>query len=200
MKVLLFNGSPREAGCTYTALQIIEAELQERGIETEIIHTGKVPVHAAVGHSLEVPLLVETVEKAKSADGFIFGSPVHYAAMSASLKTFMDQLFFDNGKYLAYKPGAAIVSARRAGTTAALEQIQKYLNINNMPIVSSQYWPMVHGSTSSDVLKDEEGVQIMQVLGRNMAWLLKCIDAGKKQGIEIEEVTDRKRTNFIRKI
>ena len=197
MKVLLFNGSPRGEKCTYTALRIIEGELHAHGIETEIIHTGKVPVQAPIRRAKDIEIVAETMEKAKMADGFIFGSPVHYAGISASIKAFMDQLFYDGGESLAYKPGAAIVSARRAGTTAALEQLQKYLNINNMPIVSSQYWPMVHGNSPEDVMKDEEGVQIMQTLGKNMAWMLKCIEAGREKGIEPEKVIEKKRTNFI---
>ena len=197
MKVLLFNGSPRGEACTYTALRIIEDELQAQGIETEIIHTGKVPVQAPIRRSRDSALLVEMIEKAKEADGFIFGSPVHYAGISASMKAVMDHIFYDAGEHFAYKPGAAIVSARRAGTTAALEQLQKYLNINNMPIVSSQYWPMVHGHTPAEVLQDEEGVQIMQTLGKNMTWLLKCIEAGREKGIEPTKVTTIKRTNFI---
>jgi len=197
MKVLLFNGSPRGEACTYTALRVVEDELQAQGIETEIIHTGKVPVQAPIRRSKEVELLVEVMEKAKEADGFVFGSPVHYAGISASMKAFMDHLFYDAGENLAYKPGATLVSARRAGTTAALEQLQKYLSINNMPVVSSQYWPMVHGYSPEDVLQDEEGIQIMQTLGKNMAWLLKCIEAGKEQGIIPQKITERKRTNFI---
>ena len=197
MKVLLFNGSPRGEACTYTALRVIEDELQARGIETEIIHRGKVPVQAPIRRAKDVELLVEVMDKAKEADGFIFGSPVHYAGISASMKAFMDHLFYDAGEHFAYKPAAAIVSARRAGSTAALEQLQKYLNINNMPIVSSQYWPMVHGHSSEDVLRDEEGIQIMQTLGKNMVWILNCIEAGKEKGIVPEKVTEIKRTNFI---
>ena len=197
MKVLLFNGSPRGEACTYTALRIVEDELQAQGIETEMIHTGKVPVQAPIRRAKDVDLLAEVMEKANAADGFVFGSPVHYAGISASMKAFMDHLFYDGGENLAYKPGATLVSARRAGTTAALEQLQKYLSINNMPVVSSQYWPMVHGYSPEDVLQDEEGIQIMQTLGKNMAWILKCIEAGKEQGIIPQKIEERKRTNFI---
>ena len=198
MKVLLVNGSPRAKGCTYTALTIIEEELQKSGIETEILQTGNMPVQAPVRHAKNVEQLVEAMKKADEADGFIFGSPVHYAGLSANLKAFLDHLFYDSRQSFAFKPGAAIVSARRAGTTAAIEQIHKYLNINSMPIVSAQYWPMVHGQAPADVYKDEEGVQVMQMIGKNMAWLLKCIELGKENGIVHETVEDRKWTNFIR--
>lgn len=198
MKVILINGSPHEKGCTYTALQIVGEALNKAGIETETFHTGSVPVQVALGKAKENTLIADFLERAKNADGFVFGSPVHFAAMSASLKAFMDQVFFDAKDDLAYKPGAIIASARRAGTTATLDEMYKYLAFNNMPIVSSRYWNMVHGNTPAQVMQDEEGIQIMQHLGENMAWLLKCIELGKENGIEHDEIQKAVRTNFIR--
>ena len=140
----------------------------------------------------------EFVEKAKEADGFVFGSPVYYAAASGSITSFLDRAFYSGGKHMAFKPGAVICSARRAGTTSTLDQLSKYLTICNMPVVSSQYWNMVHGNTPEEVKKDLEGMQTMRVLGRNMAWLIKCIELGKNNNILKPELEERERTNFIR--
>lgn len=137
------------------------------------------------------------LEKAKTADGFIFGSPVHYAAASGALTSFLDRFFYA-GKDFAYKPGAAIVSCRRGGAAAAFDQLNKYFTIANMPIVSSQYWNMVHGNTPEEVKQDLEGMQTMRTLGKNMAWLLKSIQAGKEAGVKLPEKEQTIRTNFIR--
>ena len=141
----------------------------------------------------------EVIEKAKTADGFIFGSPVYYAHPSGRLLSFMDRIFYAGGANFAFKPAAAIVSARRAGTTASLDAITKHFTINQMPVVSSNYWPMVHGAQNSpdDVKQDLEGLQIMRVLGNNMAWLLKCIEAGRQAGIDKPQAEERVWTNFI---
>lgn len=142
----------------------------------------------------------ESIEKAKDADGFVFGSPVYYAHPSGRLLSFMDRLFYAGGVNFKFKPAAAIASARRAGTTASLDAIIKHFTINQMPVVSSNYWPMVHGAQNcpDDVKKDLEGLQVMRTLGNNMAWLLKCIDAGKKSGINYPTEEERIWTNFIR--
>ena len=141
----------------------------------------------------------EFVEKAKEADGFIFGSPVHYAAASGALTSFMDRAFYSGKRAFAHKPAAAVVSARRGGNTATYDQINKYFGISEMPIVSSKYWNMVHGNTPEQVMQDEEGLQTMRVLGRNMAYLLKCLECGRKDGIELpKQEAERKVTNFIR--
>ncbi len=137
------------------------------------------------------------LEKAKEADGFIFGSPVHYAASSGQITSFLDRFFYA-GDSFQYKPGAAIVSCRRGGSTAAFDQLNKYFTISNMPIVSSQYWNMVHGNTPEEVKQDLEGMQTMRLLGKNMAWLLKSIDAGKEAGVALPEKEPRAWTNFIR--
>ena len=206
MKVLLLNGSPHTEGCTFTALSEIAKALNGEGIETEIIQIGNKEVRGCVactsckknGKCIYDDIVNEVAEKAKNADGFIFGSPVYYSGINGTMKSFLDRLFYSGSQYLAYKPGAGIVSARRAGTTATLDQLNKYFTINNMPIVSSQYWNMVHGNTPDEVRQDKEGLQIMRTLGGNMAWLLKSIEAGEKNGIEKPLPEPRERTNFIR--
>lgn len=140
----------------------------------------------------------EFVEKAKQADGFVFGSPVHYAAASGSITSFLDRAFYGKGSIFQGKPGASVVSCRRGGASAAFDQLNKYFTINCMPVVSSQYWNQVHGNTPEEVRKDEEGLQTMRTLGNNMAWLLKCIESGKEKGISFPERETARKTNFIR--
>lgn len=206
MKVLLFNGSPHKQGCTYTALAEIAKALNEAGVETEIVQVGSKAFRgctacggcAGKGACVFDDGLNEILEKVRDAGGYVFGSPVYYASANGTLISFMDRLFYAGGGLMAHKPAAAVASARRAGTTATLDEINKYFTINQMPIVSSTYWNMVHGSRAEDVLQDEEGLQTMRNLGRNMAWLLQCIEAGKKAGIEAPEAEKGHRTNFIR--
>lgn len=208
MKVLLVNGSPHERGCTYTALCEIAKVLQDQDIETEILHVGSAPIRGCIGcggcrgkgHCVFEEDLVNTaLDKARESDGVIFGSPVHYAAASGALTSFMDRMFYSGGRSLRGKPAAAIVSARRAGTTAAIDQLNKYFTICGMPIVSGQYWPMVHGNKPEEVLQDEEGLQIMRTLGRNMAYMIKCFALAREHGITYPEPeAQSKRTNFIR--
>ena len=210
MKVLLVNGGPHKEGCTYTALTEIEKTLNEEGIDTEIFWIGTKPLAGCIacktcvikGKCVFDDVVNEFVEKSKEADGFIFGSPVHYAAASGAITAFMDRVFYSascsgNGDIFMYKPASAICSARRAGTTATYDQLNKYFGINQMPIISSRYWNMVHGATPEDVKQDEEGMQVMRILGRNMAYYLKCIEAGKKAGIELPKVEKTVFTNFI---
>ncbi len=207
MKVLLVNGSPHKNGCTYTALCEVEKTLKEEGIETEIFWVGAKPIGgcmgcgacAALGKCVFDDVVNEFVEKAKAADGFIFGSPVHYAAASGAITSFMDRAFYSGKGAFSHKPASAVVSARRGGNTATYDQINKYFGISEMPIVSSKYWNMVHGNTPEEVMQDEEGLQTMRVLGRNMAYLLKCLECGRKNGIELPKPEkERKVTNFIR--
>lgn len=208
MKVLMLNGSPHKEGCTYRALQEVAGELNKAGIDTEILHVGGDDVHGCMGCGAcsrkgkcvyDNDKVNQAVELMKTCDGLVVGSPVHYAAASGAITSFLDRFFYSGGAYTAHKPAAAIASARRAGTTATLDQLNKYFMFSQMPVVSSQYWNMVHGSKAEDVEKDEEGLQIMRTLGRNMAWMLKCIEAGKEKGIEIPGAeAERKRTNFIR--
>ncbi|MDR2907879.1 MAG: flavodoxin family protein [Bacteroidales bacterium] len=206
MKVLLVNGSPNKNGCTFTALSEIAATLNKENIETEFVHLGKKAMQGCtacgkcneLGKCIFNDLVNEVAAKADECDGFIFGAAVHYASPNGAISAFLDRLFFSGGQHFAYKPGAGIVSARRAGTSAALDQLNKYFTISNMPVVSSQYWNMVHGNSPEDVKKDLEGMQIMRTLGRNMAWLLKSIKAGKKAGIALPERETWTPTNFIR--
>lgn len=208
MKVLLINGSYKEKGCTYTALCEVEKELNNGGIDTEIFHVGKDPIRGCTGcghcrkHGTgrcvyDNDTVNIALEKEEEVDGFVFGSPVHYAAASGMITSFLDRFFFAGTSFL-YKPGAAIVSCRRGGSTAAFEQLNKYFTISNMPVVSSNYWNMVHGNTPEEVAKDLEGMQIMRILGKNMAWLLKCIEAGKNAGITPPEKEKKIKTNYIK--
>ena len=208
MKVLLINGSPKKEGCTYTALTEVAQELEKNGIDTEIFHVGNKPIIGCTGCGFcsksgshqcvyTEDAVNEAIIKVKEADGVIFGSPVHYASASGAITSFLDRLFYA-GYPMAHKPGAAVASCRRGGATATLDQINKYFGIAQMPLVSSNYWNMVHGNTPDEVRQDEEGMQTMRVLGRNMAWLLKCIEAGKNAGIEKPELEKKVMTNFIR--
>lgn len=206
MKVLLINGSPHEKGCTYTALSEVMNALNNEGVEGEIVHIGKLQ-QGCIGCGAckktgrcafgDEDGLNSLLEKAETADGFVIGSPVHFASASGMITSIMDR-FFMASKNIAYKPGASVVSCRRGGASAAIDQLNKYFTIRNMPVVSSNYWNMVHGSKPEDVAKDEEGVQTMRVLGKNMAWLLKCIDAGKKAGIDLPVQEEKISTNYIR--
>lgn len=211
MKVLLVNGGPHKNGCTYTALEEVSKTLQEEGIETEIFWIGIKPIAGCIAcktcaktrKCVFDDVVNEFVEKAKEADGFIFGSPVHYAGATGAITSFMDRVFYSassggKAEYFLYKPAAAISSARRAGTTATYDQLNKYFGINQMPIISSRYWNMVHGNSPEEVVKDEEGMQSMRILARDMAYYLKCIEAGREKGIALPKKEETKFTNFIR--
>lgn len=206
MKVILVNGSPRARGCTYTALTEVEKALRQNGIDTEIFQVGAKAVQGCIacgkciktGKCFVDDVVNEFVSKVPEADGFVFGSPVHYAAASGALTSFMDRAFYGKGHLYRGKPAAAVVSCRRGGASAAFDQINKYFTICQMPIVSSQYWNQVHGNTPEEVMKDEEGMQTMRTLGNNMAWLLKCIEAGREKGITMPEGEKPIKTNFIR--
>lgn len=193
MKVVLINGSRREKGCTYTALTEIAKELQNEGIETEIFHIGVKAVNGEMNQ-----IVSEVAEAVKSADGLIVGSPVYYASPSGEVMAFLDRLFGVAKDDLMYKPAVAIASARRAGTSTTLDVLNKYFLYNQMPLVSSCYWNMVHGSNPEDVLKDEEGMQTMRTLAKNMAWILKSIEAGKESGVKQPVAEEKVFTNFIR--
>ena len=205
MKVLMLNGSPHEFGCTYTALNEAAKALNEQGIETEIVWLGKDPIEGCRGCAACRKLwkcvvddkVNEFMEKATEADGFIFGSPVHYASAGGAIVAFMDRLFYSSSRKLAYKPAACVVSCRRGGASATFDVLNKYFTINHMPVVSSNYWNEIHGNTAEEAMQDVEGMQTMRVLGKNMAWLLKCIEAGKAAGIEPEK-EKKILTNFIR--
>ncbi|MFV0394140.1 MAG: flavodoxin family protein [Coprobacillaceae bacterium] len=210
MKVLLVNGSPKEKGCTYTALEEVAITLQADGIETEIFWIGKKPIIGCTACRACVKLgkcvygddrVNEFVALANEVDGFIFGTPVHYAAASGAITSFMDRVFYSamqSDKEPFYlKPAATIVSARRAGTIATFDQINKYFTISQMPIISSQYWNMVHGNKPEDVKKDEEGMQIMRVLAHNMAYFIQCKKIAMENGVTLPKVEKSVQTNFI---
>ncbi len=207
MKVLLVNGSPHEKGCTYTALNVIAEKLNENEIETEIVWLGNGAVYDCIGCGackekgkcvFDDDAVNLIAEKAKASDGFVFGSPVYYAHPSGRVLSALDRLFMSAGQSLAHKPAACISSARRAGTTATIDAMLKHLTINQMPVVSSTYWTMVHGSKPEDVMKDSEGLQTMRNLANNMTWILKCIKVGSENGITAPTNEKTQRTSFIR--
>lgn len=205
MKVLLVNGSSRPDGCTNAALTEVARALQAEEIETEMVFIGNeaLPDCIGCGKCRETGSCVfgdavnEFVEKAGMADGFVFGSPVYYAHPSGRLLTFMDRAFYSGGSAFAFKPAAAVLSARRAGTTASFDVINKYFTICSMPVVSSTYWNHVYGTQPGEVAEDKEGLMTMTNIGKNMAWMLKCIELGKKNGLEHPE-NEKLRTNFTR--
>jgi len=212
MKVLLLNGSPHKNGCTYTALEEISKTLKEEGVDSEIYQIGiksLTPCRACGACSKIGKCVINDddvnnfVEKCKDFDGFIFGSPVHYASASGGITVFLDRVFFSafmsgRGEIFSHKPAAAVASARRSGTTATLDQLNKYMTISEMPIISGRYWNMVHGHTPDEVKQDLEGMQNMRILARNMAWFLKLKEAGEKAGILIPKQEEIVYTNFIR--
>lgn len=206
MKVLMVNGSPHEHGCTDRALQEVADALEAEGVQTEIFWIGPRPVGGCtacgacgkLGRCAFGDGVNEFAAKAADADGFVFGAPTHYAHAGASLLGFMDRLFYSAGAAFAHKPAAAVTSARRAGTTTALADIEKFFTISQMPIVSSRYWNMVHGNNAEGASQDAEGLWTMRQLGRNMAWLLRCIEAGREAGVPAPAGEPGVRTNFIR--
>ena len=211
MKVLLFNGSPHKEGCTYTALTEIAQTLKEEGIDSEIYQIGMSSITPCRGCFACQKLgrcvinddkVNEFVNYIQNFDGFIFGSPVHYGSACGGITAFLDRAFFVNftsgKKGFEHKPAAAIVSARRSGTTATLDQLNKYMTISEMPIISGRYWNMVHGYTPDDVRQDLEGMQNLRILARNMAWFLKLKEAGDKLGVTLPKQEEIVFTNFIR--
>lgn len=211
MKVLLVNGSPHQKGCTYTALSEVAAALNAEGIETDFYWIGNKPIGGCIGcfqcakkqKCVFDDKVNEFTELSADYDGFVFGSPVYYSGMNGNLMSFMDRVFFSasaqDPHHFRFKPAAAVVSARRAGTTSALDQMNKYFLHQQMPIATSRYWNMVHGNTPEEVKQDEEGLQTMRYLGRNMAWLLKLKEAGDRAGVELPKQEGKRiATNFIR--
>lgn len=204
MKVLLINGSPNEKGCTYTALAEIAATLEKEGIDSEILYLGKKAIAGCIacnkcsetGKCVFNDKVNEVNAVMDEYDGIVIGSPVYYAAANGQLVAFLNRLFYSGGSK-AGKLGAAVVSCRRGGASAAFDQLNKYFTISNMPVVSSQYWNQVHGFTPDDVRQDKEGLQGMRTLAQNMAWLLKSIEAGREKGIVYPVYEEREMTNFI---
>ncbi len=205
MKVMLVNGSSRKNGCTGAALAEVARALHEEGIETETIWVGNAPLPDCIacgscrktGKCVFDDIANELAEKAENCDGFVFGSPVYYAHPSARLLAVLDRAFYSGGRHFAYKPGAAVLSARRAGTTASFDVINKYFTICSMPVVSSTYWNHVYGNQPEQVQQDKEGLMTMYNIGKNMAWLLRCIALGRENGLPHPE-NEKISTNFIR--
>lgn len=207
MKVLLINGSPNKNGCTNAALSIVADELKKQGVDSEIVWLGNGLIRGCIGCGgcktgggcvFNDDPINAIGEKIKTADGYVFGAPVHYASPNGATVAAMDRLFAAYGRFMQLKPAASVVSARRAGTTASYDVLNKYIGINNMLQVPSTYWNMVHGSKAEEVLKDEEGVTVMRALGSNMAWLLKLLDKAKGTDLEKPVLIPKARTNFIR--
>lgn len=206
MKVYLVNGSANKKGTTFMALSRAMESLIDNGIQAEIYWLGNKPISGCLACNVCTNTnkcvindkVNEFAELAKDADGFIFGSPVHYAAASGFLTSFMDRLFYSASKNLTYKPASAVTVARRGGQSSTFDQINKYFTINQMPVVSSVYWNQVYGLNDEQAREDIEGMQTMEILGNNMAWLLKCIEAGKNNGITVKPMPQRVGTNFIR--
>jgi multimeric flavodoxin WrbA len=208
MKVLFINGSPHKTGSTSAALQRAEISLNENDIETEMLWIGKNPVHGCLACRecakdsrciFDGDVVNSFIDHAKTADGLIVGSPVYYAGANGALIAALDRMFYAASSAFRYKPAAAISVARRAGTIQAVDQINKYFQINLMPIISSNYWPVAFGANAEDVQEDAEGLQIMDVLGKNMAWMLKSLEAAKSAGILPPEPEQKVATNFIRR-
>lgn len=206
MKVLLINGSPNEHGCTDRALREVARTLEDCGVQTELLWIGKGPIRGCVACGgcrnkgrcvFDDDPVNRAIEKMQQADGLVVGSPVYYASANGSVVSLLDRMFYATGGFPG-KPAAAVVSARRAGTTASLDELNKYFTICGMPVVSSGYWNMIHGNNPDEAAQDAEGLQIMRNLGRNMAWLLRCIQAGREQDVVFPKQERDYRTNFIR--
>ena len=205
MKVLLINGSPNKEGCTYTALREVETTLHKHGIDTELLYLGLKPIAGCIacnkcmetGHCFRDDAVREIQIRLDEFDGIIIGTPVYFSAPTGQLISFLNRLFHGTRNKMAGKLGAGIVSCRRGGASASFEMLNQYFTVSNMPIVSSQYWNSVHGHVPDDVRKDLEGLQTMRTLGENMAWLLKCIQIAKENGIRKPVYEPQLRTNFI---
>ena len=209
MKVLMLNGSPHSEGCTNRALEIVAEVLKAQGVESEILWLGNGAVRGCIGCGgckrsgadrcvFGDDGVADIAEKLKSADGYVFGAPVHYASPNGATVAALDRIFYSAGKFMQFKPAACVVSARRAGTTASYDVLNKYIGINNMIMVPSTYWNMVHGNTPEEVMRDREGVTVMRAVGSNMAWLLKLLERAKGTELERPVLVPKEKTNFIR--
>ncbi len=205
MKVLLVNGSPNAKGSTYTAIHEMEKIFEENGIETELLHVGNKDIRGCVacrackkvGKCVFDDLVNETAAKFEACDGIVVGSPVYYASANATLIAFLDRLFYSTGFDKTMKVGASVVSARRGGLSSTFDELNKYFTISGMPVASSQYWNSIHGNNAEEAAQDEEGMQIMRTLARNMSFLMKSIELGKEK-YGLPEKEPRVGTNFIR--
>lgn len=211
MKIVAINGSPKKEGNTAHALRLVLEPLEKAGYETEIIHIGGVAIGGCLacgvcGKTKDEKCVItndsvnDCIQKLKEADGIILGSPVHYSGISGAMKSFLDRVFYvagANGNLFRHKVAAGIVAVRRSGGTAALDQLYKYLMYSEMLLPSSNYWHVIHGATPGEVLSDTEGVQIMSLLGANMAWTLSLVEAGNRH-LSKPDAVKKVRLNFIR--
>ena len=206
MKVLMLNGSARPTGNTFIALREIGEQLKKEGIDYEIVNVGNQPLRDCIGCNrctdkgcvFEDDGVNAFVAKAREADGFVFGTPVYYAHPSGRILSFLDRAFYSSSDVFAFKPGAAVAVARRGGTSASFDVLNKYFGISQMPVVGATYWNLVHGAAAGEASHDAEGLQTMRNLARNMAYQLKCREAGRLAGIPLPETERGNRTNFIR--
>ena len=203
MKVILVNGGPHKDGCTNLALEEVAKTLNKENIQTEIIWLGTKPIGGCIGCNVCLKndnkcfmndRVNEFIEKAKEADGFVFGSPVHFAAASGALTSFLDRAFYGRGKIFSGKAFASVVSCRRGGATAAFDQINKYALMSNMYVIGSSYWNQIHGTNKLEAMQDLEGLQTMRNLGKNMAFLLNSM---QKANLSKPELENTIKTNFI---
>jgi len=202
-KVLLINGSPKEKGCTFTALDEMIRIFNQEGIETELVHIGNRDVRGCVacgfcrknGKCAFNDIVNETAPKFEQADGLVIGTPVYYASPNGTLLSFMDRLMFSTHFSKHLKVGAAVVNARRGGNSASFDVLNKYFLISGMPVAPSTYWNMTHGFTPEDVMKDKEGLQTMRNLARNMAFMIKAIRDAKEK-YDIPRMESSEFTNF----
>ncbi len=205
MKVLMLNGSPKANGNTALALEEMKTIFEQQGVEVEIVHVGNKDIRGCVacgscyktGKCTFDDLVNEVAPKFEAADGLIVASPVYYASANSTLTAFLDRLFYSSHCDKTMKVGASIACARRGGCSATFDQLNKYFTISGMPLASSQYWNSIHGRTPGEAAQDEEGKQTMRALARNMTFLMKSIELGKKE-FGLPEVEARVSTNFIR--
>ncbi|CEK35257.1 flavodoxin family protein [Paraclostridium sordellii] len=211
MKVVAFNGSPHKKGNTYNAIETVAKELEKEGIEVEIVHVGNKAIRGCIACGgcsrnqnercvLDKDEVNEWIQKMKEADGIILGSPVYYSAIAGTMKSFLDRAFYvasSNGGMFRHKVGASVVAVRRSGGIPVFDQLNNYINYSEMIMPTSNYWNVAYGTAPGEVTQDEEGMQIMRVLGKNMAWMMKVVEAGKSQ-VKENEKEDKIFTNFIR--
>lgn len=211
MKVVAFNGSPHKKGNTYNAIETVAKELEKEGIEVEIVHVGNKAIRGCMACGgcsrnqnercvLDKDEVNEWIQKMKEADGIILGSPVYYSAIAGTMKSFLDRAFYvasSNGGMFRHKVGASVVAVRRSGGIPVFDQLNNYINYSEMIMPTSNYWNVAYGTAPGEVTQDEEGMQIMRVLGKNMAWMMKVVEAGKSQ-VKENEKENKIFTNFIR--
>lgn len=206
MKVLMLNGSPKANGNTNAALLEVGRALENEGISYEIFQMGGKPDRDCIGCgqcsekgcAFNDDDVNEFIAKAKEADGFVFGTPVYYARPSGRILSFLDRAFYAGGAAFRFKPGASVAVARRGGSSASFDCLNKYFGIAQMPVVGSTYWNMVYGRVPGEAEQDLEGMQTMQNLAKNMAWMMKCFELGRKNGIALPDTSAVVRTDFIR--